>query len=78
MRFVVELDYQVHEEKDNWVITGTKVERLAAMTNYDQEEGLRRFQNILKKMGVEKELARQGAKPGDSVKIGKVEFFFEP
>jgi len=78
LRFVVELDYQVHEEKDNWVITGTKVERLAAMTNYDQEEGLRRFQNILKKMGVEKELARQGAKPGDSVKIGKVEFFFEP
>jgi GTP-binding protein len=78
MRFVVELDYQVHEEKDNWVVTGTKVERLAAMTNYDQEESLRRFQNILKKMGVEKELARQGAKPGDSVKIGKVEFFFEP
>ena len=58
-------------------VAGAKVEKLAAMTNFDQSEGLRRFQNILKKMGVEKELARQGAEPGDTVKIGSVEFYFE-
>ena len=67
-RFVVELDYEVRPEAEGvWRVSGRKVEKLAAMTNFDQSEGLRRFQNILKKMGVEKELMRQGAEPGDTV-----------
>ena len=33
--------------------------------------------NILKKMGVEKELYRQGVEPGDTVKVGNREFFYE-
>jgi GTP-binding protein len=78
LRFVVELDYQIKREGDMFVVHGSKVERLAAMTHFDQQEAVKRFQNILKKMGVEKELARQGAQPGDTVKIGKVEFFYEP
>ena len=71
-------EYQVSKEKDLFVVKGTKVERLASMTNFDQVEGLKRFQNILKKMGVEKELARKGAAPGDNVRIGKIEFTYEP
>jgi len=71
LRFVIELDYQVERQKDQFIVKGSKVERLAAMTHFDQREGLKRFQNILKKMGVEKELARQGAQPGDPVRIGK-------
>jgi GTP-binding protein len=78
LRFVVETEYQVSHDDDTYVVKGTKVERLAAMTNFDQVEGLKRFQNILKKMGVEKELARKGAQPGDNVKIGKVQFTYEP
>ena len=78
LRFVVEMDYQVVKEEDQFVVKGVKVERLAAMTNFDQMEGLKRFQNILKKMGVERELARQGAVPGDNVRIGKIEFTYEP
>ncbi|MFA5974984.1 MAG: GTPase ObgE [Elusimicrobiota bacterium] len=78
LRFIVEMDYQVQKEADHFIVTGAKVERLAAMTRFDQQEALKRFQNILKKMGVEKELAHQGAQPGDSVRIGKVEFFYEP
>jgi GTP-binding protein len=78
LRFVVEMEYQVFKENGGFLIKGTKVERLAAMTNFDQQEGLKRFQNFLKKMGVEKELARQGAEPGDNVRIGKVEFTYEP
>jgi len=78
MRFVVELDFEVQQEPDAFRVKGAKVERLASMTHFDQHEGLRRFQNILKKMGVEKELSKQGAQPGDTVRIGKEEFFFEP
>jgi GTP-binding protein len=77
-RFVIELDYEVKPETEGvFRVVGPKVEKLAAMTNFDQSEALRRFQNILKKMGVEKELARQGAEPGDTVKIGNIEFYFE-
>lgn len=78
LRFVVELDYEVKRESDHFVVKGTKVERLAAMTNFGQEEAFKRFQNILKKMGVEKALARNGAQKGDSVKIGPIEFVYEP
>lgn len=78
LRFVIEMDYQVFRREGHFLVKGAKVERLAAMTHFDQPEGLKRFQNILKKMGIEKELARQGAQPGDTVKIGKVEFFYEP
>jgi GTP-binding protein len=77
-RFVIELDYEIRQEDEGvWRVTGQKVEKLAAMTNFDQSEGLRRFQNILKKMGVEKELMRQGAEPGDTVRIKDFEFYFE-
>jgi GTPase len=78
LRFVVELDYNIVKQGDIYVVQGTKVERLAAMTNFDQQEGVRRFQNILKKMGIEKELERRGAVPGDTVRIGKLELFYEP
>jgi GTP-binding protein len=78
MKYVVELDFEVKpEEPGAFRITGAKVEKLAAMTNFNQSEGLRRFQNILKKMGVEKALARIGAEPGDTIRLGKLEFFFE-
>jgi GTP-binding protein len=78
LRFVVEAEYEVTKEEDEFVVKGVKVERLASMTNFDQQEGLKRFQNILKKMGIERELARKGALPGDNVRIGKVEFTYEP
>jgi GTP-binding protein len=78
LRFVIETDYRVSKENDDFVIKGAKIERLAAMTNFTQIEGLKRFQNILKKMGIERELARQGAQSGDNVRIGKIEFTYEP
>lgn len=78
MQFIVERDFEIEKESDGFRVKGKKVERLASMTHFEQREGVRRFQNILKKMGVEKDLARQGALPGDTVKIGKTEFFYEP
>ncbi len=76
-RFVIELDFEVEREDDCWRVKGAKPERFAAMTNFQQAEGSRRFQNILKKMGVEKELIRQGVEHGDTVKVGNVEFYYE-
>lgn len=59
-----------------FVISGERVERLAAMTDFDSDEGLARFEQILAKMGVDKKLREMGAAEGDTVRIGSFEFVF--
>jgi GTPase len=59
-----------------FVVLGERVERLAAMTNFDSDEGLARFERALAKMGVEKKLQELGAKEGDTVRIGPYEFTY--
>ncbi|MEW6041756.1 MAG: GTPase ObgE, partial [Elusimicrobiota bacterium] len=76
-RYYFEPEFKITRQGKYFIVSGKKVERLTAMTNFNQEESLRRFQNILKKMGVEKELVRKGVKEGDSVKIGDFEFEYQ-
>jgi GTP-binding protein len=59
-----------------YVVSGRDVERLCAMTDLDNPEAVRRFQHILRKMGVDDELRIQGVQEGDLVRIGNVEFEF--
>ena len=58
------------------VISGERIERLAAMTNFDSDEALARFERVLAKMGVEKKLREIGATEGDTVRIGSYEFTY--
>jgi GTP-binding protein len=55
-------------------VIGERVERLAAMTDFDSDEGLGRFEQVLAKMGVDKKLRELGAKDGDTVRIAGHEF----
>jgi len=57
-------------------VMGERVERLAAMTDFDTDEGLGRFESILAKMGVDKRLREMGAQDGDTVRIAGHEFDF--
>jgi GTP-binding protein len=57
-----------------FVVKGDRIERLAAMTDFDSDEGLGRFEAILAKMGVDKRLRELGAKDGDTVRIAGHEF----
>ncbi len=59
-----------------FVVSGERVERLAAMTNFDSDEALVRFERALGKMGVEKRLRELGATEGDTVHIGPYEFTY--
>lgn len=68
--------FAILRERDAFVITGERVERLAAMTDFDSDEGLARFEQILAKMGVEKKLREMGAQEGDTVRIGTFEFTY--
>lgn len=76
-KYVYEPEFTITKDDDVFVLTGTKVERLAAMSDFGQEESVRRFQNILKKMGVDKALEEQGIAEGDTVRIGMVEFYYQ-
>jgi len=57
-----------------FVVSGERIERLAAMTDFESDEGLVRFEAILAKMGVDKRLRELGAKDGDTVRIVGHEF----
>ncbi|MDR2644598.1 MAG: GTPase ObgE [Endomicrobium sp.] len=77
-KYIYEPEFKIHVDKDGvFVVTGAKVEILTEMTKFSEDEALRRYQNILKKMGLEIELENMGAKPGDTVRIGNFEFIFE-
>jgi GTP-binding protein len=57
-------------------LSGERIERLAAMTNFDSDESLVRFERALGKMGVDKKLREMGAVEGDTVRIGTYEFTY--
>lgn len=64
------------DDDGSFVIAGDRVERLAAVTNFDSDESLARFERVLAKIGVEKKLRELGAVEGDTVRIGEYEFFY--
>jgi len=68
--------FHIEKQSGGFLITGERVERLAAMTNFDSDEALVRFEQILAKMGVERKLREMGAVEGDTVRIGAVEFTY--
>ena len=76
-KYIYEPDFKIDIDEDGvYVISGKKIEVLAEMTKFNEEDALRRFQNILKKMGVELALEEKGCKVGDTVRIGNFEFDF--
>ncbi|HEX4662421.1 MAG TPA: GTPase ObgE [Candidatus Saccharimonadales bacterium] len=63
--------WHVLVEDKRFTITGHKIEKFAARTNFDSAAGLQRFRDILKKMGIMHHLNRNGLKHGDTIAIGK-------
>jgi len=69
--------FQVVPEPDGYRVRGRRIERIAAQTNFDNDESATRFQRDLAKLGIEQELRRAGVKAGDTVRIGGVELEWE-
>jgi GTP-binding protein len=63
--------WKVQKQNGLFVISGTKIEKFAARTNFSSEPGIRRIKDIMKKMGIIHELQRQGIEVGDTVVIGR-------
>ena len=59
-------------------VSGNQLERLLAMTDITNPEGLAHFQRMLDRWGLNDALARQGARGGETVQISDVEFLYDP
>ncbi len=57
----------------SFVVSGARIERAAAMTYWDHDEAVLRFQHILETLGVSDGLESAGVQPGDTVHIGDYE-----
>lgn len=69
--------FNITREDESFVVSGKEIERHLAMTYFESDEGLRRFQKILSVMGIDEALRIQGIKIGDKVKIADLEFEWE-
>ncbi|MCP4538540.1 MAG: GTPase ObgE [Chloroflexi bacterium] len=69
--------FTVEWEEDGWRVRGERVERLAAMTIWNLEEAVFRFQRTLDRMEISAALEQAGVQPGDAVRIGDKEFEWE-
>jgi len=56
-----------------WRVKGSAIERAAAMTYWEYDEAVRRFQHLLERLGIEAALREAGAEDGDTILIGEHE-----
>jgi GTP-binding protein len=69
--------FLVEREDGAFRVRGRRVERLAAQTDFENEESAERFQRELARLGVDDELRRVGVAAGDTVRIGRTELEWE-
>ena len=68
-------DFEVKRADDGaFVITGPRIENLVAMTNFDDDQSLRRFQRIWRYMELDNLLKEKGIHDGNTVRICEMEF----
>lgn len=66
-----DLPWQVTQEGKQFIVTGTKIERFALRTDFDNPHGVRRLRDIMRKTGIMHELEKRGVEPGNTIVIGK-------
>jgi GTP-binding protein len=64
--------FEIEKTPEGWVIRGKRIERAAAMTNWDYYEAALRFHRIMEAMGIAEALEQAGIENGDDVIIGDV------
>jgi GTP-binding protein len=67
----------VRDDDGAWRVTGRSAERVVAMADLTNEEAIEYVQVRLRRMGVERALARAGAAEGDTVRVGDVELEYQ-
>ncbi|GGM56354.1 GTPase Obg [Micromonospora sonchi] len=71
--------FVIEAEKDgSYTVRGTRPERWVRQTNFDNDEAVGYLADRLARLGVEDQLAKAGAQPGDLVRIAGREFDWQP
>lgn len=66
--------FTIRRENDVYIVEGEKIERFMQMTNFNYHESVLRFGQKMKQWGIEQALREKGAKEGDTIRIGEMEF----
>jgi GTPase len=66
--------YEVRREGAGWVVEGREAVRAVALSDLTRADALAEAQRRLRRLGVDRALARAGAQPGDPVRIGGLVF----
>lgn len=73
-KFKKEKPFTIDNINNEWYIKGLQVEKILKMTKFTSTTAAYRFANKLKKLGIDSELKKLGAKEGDTVHILDFEF----
>lgn len=65
-----ETPWKVTKTNKHYLVTGTKIEKFAHRTDFDNPHGIRRLRDIMRKMGIMSHLEKQKIKPGTTIQIG--------
>jgi GTPase len=69
--------FRVEREGGGWVVEGREATRAVALSDLTRADALAEAHRRLKRLGIDRALARAGAQPGDSVRIGGLVFDYE-
>jgi len=61
--------WRIEKQGTEFVIYGDKIERFAARTDFANSHAIARLRDILKKMGITKQLIKKGIEPGQKITI---------
>jgi GTP-binding protein len=67
---------EIYQENQTFYVKGTDVETIYVRADFSSDDGIRRFLNQLRKLGIEEALRKEGATHGASIKIFDYEFDF--
>ena len=70
-------DFILKRADDGFRVIGQAIERAAAMTYWEYDQSIRRFQRILEALGIDEALREAGIKQGETVYIGDYELEWE-
>lgn len=69
---VTDVSFDISRDPDgSWRVSGDHIERIAAMTYFEFDSTLLRFQHILERIGISEALEEAGVEVGDTVHIGE-------
>ena len=65
-----DIPWKITKEKKKFIVTGTKIEKFAHRTDFENPHGVRRLRDIMRKMGIMAHLEKQQIEPGTKIQIG--------